>query len=127
MRTFNLNNMLTVFLQAAPAGGSSPMMLIMMGVMFVGFYFLMIRPQMRKQKQEKKFQEELKVGSRVVLTSGLHGRIAQIQEDGVVIETLSGKLKFEKAAISREFTDARFGDKATKTTDKKEVIETEKK
>lgn len=119
--------MLTIFLQAAPAGGSSPMMLIMMGVMFVGFYFLMIRPQMKKQKQEKKFQEELKVGSRVVLTSGLHGRIAQIQEDGIVIETLSGKLKFEKAAISREFTATRFGDKAVATTDKKEVIDTEKK
>lgn len=119
--------MLTIFLQAAPSGGSSsPMMLIMMGVMFVGFYFLMIRPQMKKQKQEKKFQDELKVGSRVVLTSGLHGRIAQIQEDGIVIETLSGKLKFEKAAISREFTAARFGDKAT-TSDKKETVEINKK
>ncbi|KUJ57235.1 preprotein translocase subunit YajC [Chryseobacterium aquaticum] len=119
--------MLTIFLQAAPSGGSSPMMLIMMGVMFVGFYFLMIRPQMKKQKQEKKFQDELKVGSRVVLTSGLHGRIAQIQEDGIVVETLSGKLKFEKAAISREFTAARFGDKATATSDKKETVEIEKK
>lgn len=117
-------NLQTIFLQAAQ-GGNSSTMLIMMGVMFVGFYFLMIRPQMKKQKQEKKFQEELKVGSRVVLTSGLHGRIAQIQEDGVVIETLSGKLKFEKAAISREFTANRFGDKAV--TDKKEVTETEKK
>lgn len=122
-------NLQTIFLQAAQ-GGSSSTMLIMMGVMFVGFYFLMIRPQMKKQKQEKKFQEELKVGSRVVLTSGLHGRIAQVQEDGVVIETLSGKLKFEKAAISREFTENRFGEKATKAAaekaaDKKE-IETEK-
>lgn len=122
--------MLTIFLQAAPGGSSSPMMLIMMGVMFVGFYFLMIRPQMKKQKQEKTFQETLKVGSRVVLTSGLHGRIAQIQDDGFVIETLSGKLKFEKAAVSREFTDARFGEKATKTAEKtadKKEIETEKK
>lgn len=93
------------------AQGGSPTMLIMMGVMFVGAYFLMIRPQMRKQKQEKNFQESLKVGQRVVTTSGLHGRISQIQEDGVVIETLSGKLKFEKAAISREFTDNRFGEK----------------
>ena len=70
----------------------------------------MIRPQMKKSKQEKNFQSELKVGSRVVTTSGMHGRIAQIQEDGVVIETLSGKLKFEKAAISREFTKQRFPD-----------------
>ncbi len=103
--------MLTLFLQAQPQGSSS-MMLIMMGVMFVGFYFLMIRPQMKKQKQEKNFQENLKVGTRVVLTSGLHGRIAQVQDDGFVIETLSGKLKFEKAAVSREMTESRFGDKA---------------
>jgi preprotein translocase subunit YajC len=69
------------------------------------------------------------VGTRVVLTSGLHGRIAQVQDDGFVIETLSGKLKFEKAAVSREFTEARFGDKS-KTSDKaedKKEIETEKK
>ncbi|KIC64634.1 preprotein translocase subunit YajC [Chryseobacterium taiwanense] len=118
-------SLLSIFLQA-PQGGNSSMMLIMMGVMFVGFYFLMIRPQMRKQKQEKNFQETLKVGTRVVLTSGLHGRIAQVQDDGFVIETLSGKLKFEKAAVSREFTEARFGDKAKtadKASDKKEIEE----
>ncbi|KQT31052.1 preprotein translocase subunit YajC [Chryseobacterium sp. Leaf405] len=122
-------NLLSIFLQATPGGGSSPMMLIMMGVMLVGFYFLMILPQQKKQKKEKAFVESLKVGTRVVLTSGLHGRIAQVQEDGFVIETLSGKLKFEKAAVSREFTESRFGDKAKtteKTEDKKE-IETEKK
>ncbi len=106
--------MITVFLQATPEGSMMPT-LLMMGLMFVGFYFLMIRPQMRKQKQEKNFQDSLKVGSRVVTTSGLHGRISQIQEDGVVIETLSGKLKFEKAAISREFTQARFPDTVTET------------
>lgn len=106
--------MITIFLQAAPGESMLPTML-MMAAMFVGFYFLMIRPQMKKQKQEKNFQETLKVGSRVVTTSGMHGRIAQIQEDGVILETLSGKLKFEKAAISREFTQARFGDNSTET------------
>ena len=85
--------MITIFLQASQPDSMMPT-LLMMGAMFVGFYFLMIRPQMRKQKQEKNFQDNLKVGSRVVTTSGLHGRIAQIQDDGVVIETLSGKLKF---------------------------------
>lgn len=99
--------MLSIFLQTGTEGGGMTMML-MMGLMFVGFYFLMIRPQMRKQKQEKGFQENLKVGQRVVTTSGMHGRVSQIQEDGIVIETLSGKLKFEKAAISREFTQQRF-------------------
>lgn len=106
--------MLAILLQAQ--GGGTQMLIIF--VVFVAFmYFMMIRPQMKKQKQEKNFQESLKVGSRVVTTSGLHGRIAQIQEDGVVIETLSGKLKFEKSAISREFTIGRFPD--AENTEKK--------
>ena len=99
--------MLTIFLQAAPQPSMTPTF-IMIGLMFVGFYFLMIRPQMRKQKQEKTFQEALKPGARVVTTSGMHGRIFSVAEDGIILETLSGKLKFEKAAISREFTMARF-------------------
>ena len=94
-------------LQISPQGGGLQM--IIMIVVFIAFiYFATIRPQMKKQKQEKKFQESLNIGSRVVLTSGLHGRVAQIQEDGVVIETLSGKLKFEMSAISKDLTEARF-------------------
>ena len=104
--------MIAIFLQAAAPEGSMMPTMVMMGLMFVGFYFLMIRPQMKKSKQEKNFQAELKVGSRVVTTSGMHGRISQIMEDGVIIETLSGKLKFEKAAISRDFTQNRFPDNA---------------
>ncbi len=100
--------MQTIFLQAAGSEGSMMPTLIMFGLFFVFMYFVMLRPQMRKQKQEQNFQGSLKVGQRVVTTSGLHGRIAQVQEDGIVIETLSGKLKFEKSAISREFTAARF-------------------
>ena len=94
-------------LQISPQGGGLQM--IIMIVVFIAFiYFSTIRPQMKKQKPDKKFQESLKIGSRVVLTSGLHGRVAQIQEDGVVIETLSGKLKFEMSAISKDLTEARF-------------------
>lgn len=81
----------------------APMLLI-----FVAFYFLMIRPQLTKQKREKSFQESLKPGMRVVTTSGLHGRVFAIENDGIIIETLSGKLKFELAAISRELTINRF-------------------
>ncbi|KAF5276567.1 hypothetical protein FQR65_LT16274 [Abscondita terminalis] len=113
--------------------GGGSMMFIMMAVMLVGFYFLMLRPQMKKQKQEKNFQESIKPGARVVTTSGMHGKIVNVMEDGVIIETMSGKLKFEKAAISREFTEARFGDKkapAAKETPKenkvKEITKEEK-
>lgn len=105
--------MLTVFLQAVADNSMIPTV-GMMVLMFGAFYFLMLRPQMKKQKQEKTFQESLKVGRRVVTTSGLHGRIAQVLDDGFVLETLSGKLKFEKAAVSREFTLARFPDADSK-------------
>ena len=80
-----------------------PMLLIL-----VAFYFLMIITQITKQKKEKKFQENLKPGRRVVTTSGIHGHIFSIAEDGVIIETLSGKLKMELAAISRDLTLSRF-------------------
>ena len=100
--------MLTIFLQAAAPQQSMTPTLVMIGLMVVGFYFLMIRPQMKKQKQEKNFQESLKPGAKVVTTSGMHGTIFSITEDGVILETLSGKLKFEKAAISKDFTAARF-------------------
>ena len=109
--------MLTIFLQMGDANSMMPTILMMVA-MFGAFYFLMIRPQMAKAKKEKNFQESLKVGSRVVTTSGMHGRIAQIQEDGFVIETLSGKIKFEKAAVSQEFTQNRFPD-STETVVKK--------
>ena len=101
----------TIFLQAAGGGlgGFMPLVLIMV-VMFVLFLW----PQMRKQNKDKKFSESLKKGQKVVLTSGLHGKISDIMEDGVIIETMSRKLKFEKAAISREYTQARFPEAAEK-------------
>ena len=52
--------------------------LIPLTLMLVGFFFLMIFPQMRRQKKEKKFLSQLKVGSRVVTKSGLHGKIVEI-------------------------------------------------
>ncbi|MBP7172558.1 MAG: preprotein translocase subunit YajC [Cloacibacterium sp.] len=83
-------------------------------VMFTAFYFLMIRPQIAKQKKEKSFQDSLKPGTRVVTTSGIHGRIVTIADDGVVIETMAGKIKFEKAAISRDLTTTRFPENSEK-------------
>ena len=88
------------------------MMFIMMAVMLVGFYFPMLRPQM-KNKTGKNFQESIKPGTRVVTTSGMHGKIVNVMEDRVIIETMSGKLKFERAAISREFTETRLEIKST--------------
>ena len=109
----------TIFLQAGGAQGGGMSMILMFGGMFVIMYFFMIRPQQKKAKQEKQSQTDTKRGDMVVTTSGIHGKINEINEDTIVIETSAGKIKFEKAAISRELTAARYG----KTTEKVEKVE----
>lgn len=75
--------------------------------MFVVVYFFMIAPQMKRAKKEKKFNAELKKGDKVVTKSGLHGKILEFNEkdDTCIIETMSGKVKFERSSISMEMTE----------------------
>lgn len=73
-----------------------PMLLII-----VVFYFFMIRPQMKKAKDHKKFVAELKKGDKVITTAGIHGRIVDMNETTVVLETEGGgKIRFDKNAVS---------------------------
>jgi preprotein translocase subunit YajC len=73
-----------------------PMVLIV-----VVFYFFMIRPQMKKAKDHKKFVAELKKGDKVITTAGIHGRIADLNETTFLIETEGGgKIRFDKSAVS---------------------------
>ncbi len=74
--------------------------------MLVVVYLFMIRPQMTRQKKEKKFSEELKKGARVVTKSGLHGRVADVSEklNAIVLETGAGKLTFDRSSISMELS-----------------------
>lgn len=69
-------------------------------------YFLMIRPQMKRQKKEKDFANAIKKGDRVVTKSGIHGKIADINDkDGTcTVETGAGKIKFERSAISMDMS-----------------------
>ena len=93
-----------MFLQASTSGLSS--MLPFLAVIVV-VYFFMIRPQMSKQKKEKKFQAEIKKGTRVITSSGIHGKIVEVNDNDhtITIETGAGKIKFQKAAISMELTN----------------------
>ncbi|WP_017259440.1 preprotein translocase subunit YajC [Pedobacter arcticus] len=73
-----------------------PMILIV-----VVFYFFMIRPQMKKAKDHKKFIAELKKGDKIITTAGIHGRIADMNETTILVETEGGgKIRFDKAAVS---------------------------
>ncbi len=98
----------TILLQAGGAGGFGsfgsfiPLVLIV-----VVFYFFMIRPQVKKQKDQKKYVEELKKGDRVITTAGIHGKIIDVAETTFLVETEGGhKIRFEKSAISLESSRA---------------------
>jgi preprotein translocase subunit YajC len=73
-------------------------------LMFVVIYFFMIRPQQKRAKQEKEFENNLKVGDRIITKSGIHGKVAELSEGTVVIETMAGKIKMERTAISMELS-----------------------
>jgi len=75
--------------------------------MVVVMYFFILQPQIRRQKQEKKFAQELKKGDRVVTKSGMHGKVLEINdsEQTCVIETMAGKIRFDKSAISMEMSN----------------------
>ena len=97
-------NLLTILLQA-PAGGGAAQQLIMIVMIIVVFYFFMIRPQMKKAKQEKEFKESVKKGDKVVTIGGLHGKILEVNETTFILEIdQNTKVKIEKSAISAEAT-----------------------
>jgi preprotein translocase subunit YajC len=74
-----------------------------MGLIFIVFYFFIIRPQSKKQSDTRKFIDALKVGDEVVTVSGLHGKVSEIEGETFLIEVSRGlKLKFEKSAVSME-------------------------
>lgn len=99
----------TILLQAGGATGGLggfgsfvPLVLII-----VVFYFFMIRPQIKKQKDQKKYVLELKKGDKIITTAGMHGKIIDVAETTFLIETEGGhKIRFDKSAISLEASKA---------------------
>ena len=87
-----------------PFGGMSS--LIFMGLIMVVFWLFFIRPQAKKQKQQKLFIEDLKKGDKVVTIAGIHGKINKVNDDGTIdLEINPGSyIKLEKSAISMEWT-----------------------
>ncbi len=85
-------------------GGAGNMsFLLMMGGMFAVMYFFMIRPQQKKQKEQKQMVEDLKPGDEVVTSGGLHGKVLAKDETTITISAGGGaKLTYDKFAISRK-------------------------
>ena len=95
----------TILLQAGTIGGINPQ-IFMFGAIAIVFYFFMIRPQVKKQKDQKKYVTELKKGDKVVTTAGIHGRIVDLNDTTFLVEVDNGKIRFDKSAISLEASKA---------------------
>lgn len=103
-----MTNMGFIFLQAGGGAGSAGIMnLIFIALIFVVFYFFMIRPQAKKQKEQRQFSESLEKGEEVVTASGIIGRINKIEGNIVTLEVgTKTYIRVTKNAINKEMTDA---------------------
>ncbi|CAH8769432.1 preprotein translocase subunit YajC [Paenibacillus dendritiformis] len=87
------------------AGGGLLTMLLPFVAMFAVFYFLLIRPQQKKQKQRNSMLSQLKKGDKIVTIGGLHGTIMEITDDIVVLRVNDvTKMTFDRNAISTVVT-----------------------
>lgn len=75
--------------------------LLMMGLIFVVMFFFMIQPQRKKQKELKKFRENLKQGDKVITIGGVHGKILEVTDTTVLVNSEGTKIRFERSAISQ--------------------------
>jgi preprotein translocase subunit YajC len=115
------HSLLFVLLQAAPSGGAGSLQLILLGGMILVFWLFMIRPQAKKAKIAKKFQQDMQKGDKIVTIAGIHGTVNKINDDGTLLmETSPGSyLKIEKSAISMEWTQNLGKGAAVAAADKK--------
>jgi preprotein translocase subunit YajC len=96
--------LLNVLLQAAPAGGGegagSYSFILMIVAMVAIFYFFMIRPQQKRQKDIQRSREAMKINDKVILAGGIHGRIKEVADTTMIIEVSEGvRIRVDKASV----------------------------
>jgi preprotein translocase subunit YajC len=93
--------------ETSEEGGANLAQLLIFAVLiFGGMYFLMIRPQRRKQKEQKKIVDELRRGDKVITAGGIHGVIERVSEETVDLKVESGTIiRFARAAIHVKQTE----------------------
>ncbi|MDR0982666.1 MAG: preprotein translocase subunit YajC [Culturomica sp.] len=100
-------NYLFIALAAETGGASMFQSFLPLILIFVVFWFFLIRPQMKRQKELKNFRESLKKGDKIVTNGGIYGKVADIQDNIILMEVAEGvKLKIDKAAVIKDMTDA---------------------
>ena len=98
-----MNTSLLLFLAQAPAAPQQPNLLMQMFplvLIFVLFYFVLIRPQQKRQKEHAKLVSAIKSGDQVVTNAGIHGIVANVKEKTVLLKVADNvKIEFDRAAI----------------------------
>lgn len=87
--------------------GGGTFQLLLLGGMIVVFWLFMIRPQAKKAKMAKEFQNNMQKGDKIVTIAGIHGVVNKVNDDGTItVETSPGSyLKIERSAVSMEWTN----------------------
>jgi preprotein translocase subunit YajC len=95
-----------ILAQNQPGGAGNFTFLISLVLMVAIFYFLLIRPQQRRTRQQRELVSSLSVGDEVVTIGGMYGRILELDEDTVTLDAGAGtRLRFLKQAIARKFVE----------------------
>jgi len=98
--------LLSILLQIGSDGEGGWMSMLPLFLILIVFYFFFIRPQTKKNKEQKKFRENLKKGDKVVTIGGVHGKIAEIKETTIVFDAGNQvKLTVEKSAVVMDTTE----------------------
>lgn len=98
----------TILLEAAAGNAGSGYAQILMIVALIAiFYFLMIRPQNKKQKEIRKFREALQTGDKVITAGGIYGKIKDIKDNVVLLEVAEGvRIRIDKGSVYPSAADA---------------------
>ena len=80
---------------------------VMMGLMFVVFYFLLIRPQQKKAKEHTKMLEALKKGDKVITRGGLIGKVSAVKDNNILVLEIQEKVRVEvlKSYVENKLTE----------------------
>lgn len=101
-----LYNIFNIILFTPTEGGGNPLVSFgFMAAVFAIMYFFMIRPQQKKVKDQRLFLEEIQKGDKVVTNGGIHGKVAKVDENTLLLELDSNtKIRVEKSFISVDFS-----------------------
>jgi preprotein translocase subunit YajC len=102
-----MTNLAYVYLMGPQSGttgqGNPYLTFLPLILVFVVFYFFMIRPQMKKQKEMTNYRNSLKKGDKVVTTGGIYGRIYEVKDNYVTVDVGGDvKLKIDKSALLKD-------------------------